>query len=57
MKTVALFGAGGGLGSQLLPLLKQKYNVIGIRSADVDVTNNTWPKEEAVSKFDQLEKK
>ena len=39
MKTVALFGAGGGLGSQLLPLLKQKYNVIGVRSADVDVTN------------------
>jgi NAD(P)-dependent dehydrogenase (short-subunit alcohol dehydrogenase family) len=39
MKTVALFGASGGLGSQLLPLLKQKYNVIGIRSADVDVTN------------------
>jgi NAD(P)-dependent dehydrogenase (short-subunit alcohol dehydrogenase family) len=39
MKTVALFGAGGGLGSQLLPLLKQKYNVIGVRSSDVDVTN------------------
>ena len=39
MKTVALFGAGGGLGSQLLPLLKQKYNVIGVRSSDVNVTN------------------
>ena len=39
MKTVALFGAGGGLGSQLLPLLKQKYNVIGVRSSDVDVTS------------------
>jgi len=28
-----------------------------LETADVDVTNNTWPKEEAVSKFDQLEKK
>jgi NAD(P)-dependent dehydrogenase (short-subunit alcohol dehydrogenase family) len=39
MKTVALFGASGGLGSQLLPLLQTKYNVIRISSSDVDVTN------------------
>lgn len=28
-----------------------------LETADVDVTNNSWPKEEAVSKFDELEKK
>ena len=39
MKTIALFGAGGGLGSNLLPLLSTKYNVLGIRSSEVDVTN------------------
>jgi len=39
MKTIALFGAGGGLGSQLLPLLQNKYDVSGIRSSEVDVTN------------------
>jgi len=39
MKTVVLFGASGGLGKQLLPLLQTKYNVIGISSSDIDVTN------------------
>lgn len=39
MKTIALFGASGGLGSQLLPLLETKYNVIGLSSSDIDVTN------------------
>jgi NAD(P)-dependent dehydrogenase (short-subunit alcohol dehydrogenase family) len=39
MKTIALFGATGGLGSQLLPLLQKKYNVIAISSSDVNVTN------------------
>jgi NAD(P)-dependent dehydrogenase (short-subunit alcohol dehydrogenase family) len=39
MKTIALFGAGGGLGSKLLPLLENKYKVIGLRSTDVDVTD------------------
>jgi NAD(P)-dependent dehydrogenase (short-subunit alcohol dehydrogenase family) len=39
MKTVALFGATGGLGKQLLPLLQTKYNVIEISSSDIDVTN------------------
>jgi NAD(P)-dependent dehydrogenase (short-subunit alcohol dehydrogenase family) len=39
MKTVALFGATGGLGKQLLPLLQTKYNVIGMSSTDIDVTN------------------
>jgi NAD(P)-dependent dehydrogenase (short-subunit alcohol dehydrogenase family) len=39
MKTIALFGAGGGLGSKLQPLLETKYKVIGLRSSDVDVTD------------------
>jgi NAD(P)-dependent dehydrogenase (short-subunit alcohol dehydrogenase family) len=39
MKTVALFGAGGGLGSQLWPLLDSKYNVLGVRSSEVNVTD------------------
>lgn len=39
MKTVALFGATGGLGSQLVPFLKKKYNVISISSSDVNVTD------------------
>lgn len=39
MKTVALFGSGGGLGSQLLPLLENKYKVLALRSLDVDVTD------------------
>jgi len=39
MKTVILFGAGGGLGSQLLPLLENKYKVLALRSSDVDITD------------------
>ena len=39
MKTIALFGASGGLGSQLLPILQKKYNVIAISSTDVNITN------------------
>lgn len=39
MKTIALFGASGGLGSQLLPLLETKYNVIGLSSSNIDVTS------------------
>ena len=39
MKTIALFGASGGLGSQLLPLLETKYIVLGISSSDIDVTD------------------
>jgi NAD(P)-dependent dehydrogenase (short-subunit alcohol dehydrogenase family) len=39
MKTVALFGGTGGLGSQLTPLLEKYYNVIRVGSKDVDVTN------------------
>lgn len=39
MKTIALFGATGGLGNQLLPLLQKKYNVIGLSSADINVIN------------------
>ena len=39
MKTVALFGGTGGLGSQLAPLLKKSYNVLVVGSKDVDVTS------------------
>jgi len=39
MKTIALFGGTGGLGSQLHPLLKEFYNVIIVGSKEVDVTN------------------
>lgn len=28
-----------------------------LETADIDTTNNTWPKQEAASKFDQIEKK
>ena len=28
-----------------------------LETADIDTTNNTWPKQETTSKFDQLEKK
>jgi NAD(P)-dependent dehydrogenase (short-subunit alcohol dehydrogenase family) len=38
MKTIALFGGSGGLGTQLAPLLEQKYNVVSISSKDVDIT-------------------
>ena len=39
MKTIALFGGTGGLGSQVQPFLKNEYNIISIGSKDVDVTN------------------
>lgn len=39
MKTIALFGGTGGLGSQLAPLLEEHYNIIVVGSKDVDVTN------------------
>jgi len=39
MKKVVLFGASGGLGSQLKPLLEKKYEVISPSSDDVDVSN------------------
>lgn len=41
MKTLALFGGTGGLGTKLIPLLTPKYNVIGLGSNDVDVTQYT----------------
>lgn len=45
MKTIALFGGSGGVGSQLVSYLEEKYNVISIGSKDVDVTNLTEVKE------------
>lgn len=39
MRTVALFGGTGGLGSQLAPLLQKHYNVVVVGSKDVDVAN------------------
>jgi NAD(P)-dependent dehydrogenase (short-subunit alcohol dehydrogenase family) len=47
MKTVALFGGTGGLGSQLVPFLERdNYKVIALGSKDVDVTDL-----ESVTKF------
>tara|TARA_R110000772_G_scaffold17946_1_gene49818 strand:- start:58420 stop:59061 length:642 start_codon:yes stop_codon:yes gene_type:complete len=42
MKTIAVFGGSGGLGSQLVPYLEEseQYNVISISSSDVDITNS-----------------
>ena len=40
MKTIALFGGSGGLGSRLVPFLNEKYNVIVISSKLVDITNS-----------------
>jgi NAD(P)-dependent dehydrogenase (short-subunit alcohol dehydrogenase family) len=39
MKKLTLIGVTGGLGKQLFPLLKQKYNVVGLNSKDLDVTD------------------
>ena len=39
MKNIIVFGGSGGVGSQLIPLLKEKYNVVSLSSKDVDVTN------------------
>lgn len=39
MKTIALFGGTGGLGSQVKPHLEVDYNIISIGSKDVDVTD------------------
>ena len=39
MKKIAFFGATGGLGEKLLPLLQDKYDVIPIGSSMVDITN------------------
>lgn len=39
MKTVALFGGTGGLGSQLVPFLEKDYKVIALGSKDIDVTS------------------
>ena len=39
MRTIALFGGTGGLGSQLAPLLSKTYKVVILGSRSVDVTN------------------
>lgn len=41
MKTIAVFGATGGLGQKLIPMLKLNYNVIALGSKDVDLTSLT----------------
>jgi len=38
MKTMAVFGGSGGLGTELIPLLKKKYKVIAPKSREVDIT-------------------
>lgn len=39
MKTIALFGGSGGLGSQVKSLLEQSYKVIAPTSSNVNLTN------------------
>ena len=39
MKTIAVFGGTSGIGVELVPLLKKKYEVKSLSSSDVDVTN------------------
>lgn len=39
MKTIAVFGGSGGLGTKLVPLLKEKYHVISLSSKEIDITN------------------
>lgn len=39
MKSVALFGGTGGLGSQLVSYLEESYNVTAVGSKQVDITN------------------
>lgn len=45
MKKIIVFGGTGGLGSKLIPLLKQKYEVVSIGSKDIDITSFTSVKE------------
>lgn len=42
---VLLFGGSGGLGSRLLPLLQEKYDVTSMSSKDLDLTNALQVKE------------
>lgn len=41
MKTLALFGGSGGLGSQLKKPLEKNYDVISLSSKDVDITSSS----------------
>lgn len=45
MKKMIVFGATGGLGQQLLPLLQTQYEVIPLGSKDLDVTSFQKTKE------------
>lgn len=39
MKKIVVFGGTGGLGSKLVPYLKEKYDVLALGSKDVDITS------------------
>lgn len=39
MKKIVIFGGNGGLGVKVLPLLKEKYEVLSPSSKEVDITN------------------
>jgi len=39
MKRIIVFGGTSGLGTKLVPLLKEKYDVVSLGSKDVDVTS------------------
>lgn len=45
MKKMIVFGATGGLGQQLLPLLQTQYEVIPLGSKDLDITSFQKTKE------------
>ena len=39
MKKIVVFGGNGGLGTKLLPLLREKYEVFSPKSSEIDITN------------------
>ena len=50
-RTIAIFGATGGLGSQIVPLMKPEFNVIELSSNTFDIRDF-----EAVKSFFNLNK-
>ncbi len=39
MKKMVIFGGGGGLGKKLLPMLKERYEVVSLSSNIIDIRN------------------
>lgn len=51
-KKMILFGGSGGLGSKLLPLLQEKYDVTSMSSKDLNLTNALEVKEFFAQNFE-----